>query len=80
MCAWEQRTCKTILFPSYIEVIPKWSVMVEIQSRFSDMETHSTDSVDSTESNKSLKHELGLIQRSSLSPVSVNVDNNWKFS
>ena len=34
---------------------------------FSDMETHS---MDSTESNKPLKHELGLMERSSLLPVS----------
>ena len=34
---------------------------------FSDKEMHS---IDSTESNKSLKHELGLIFRSSLLPMS----------
>ena len=33
----------------------------KIYLSFSNMKTHSVDSVDSTESNKSLKHELGLI-------------------
>ena len=35
------------------------------------MRKHSIDSVDSKESNKSLKHELGLIKKSSLLPVSL---------
>ena len=34
------------------------------------MVMHSADSVDSTECDESLKHELGSIQRFSLSPVS----------